>query len=503
MIRRDSPFVSFLVTVGLLAAATVPGMALRAAGLQEATVVVTYVLAVIGVALATPGGPWCLAAAALSVLAFNFFFATPTLSLAALDPAMPGTFVVMFVVALGAGTLAVRRRARAREGEAARARTQALLDLRGALQGCTDAEGIVDAMARWAAGALGRALAWYPADESGSSLGEPRAYPLEPGATVVEERAVAQRALVNLSPAGATTDSFGAALGLYLPLGDGKRAFGVAGLVPASGLAPEDLALWRSACAFAGLSLGYLLALAEREEASVRARNQQTRADLLRSISHDLRTPLTSISGTADVLLEAGSALDDATRTHLLASVRDDALWLRGTVENLLTVTRLEEGGVRPQADCELVDDLVEEALAHAPADTGHVVSFEEPAEVLLVHADPSLVVQALVNLVANAVAHTPDGTRVTVSAARAGSLVELRVADDGPGIPDAEKDLVFEAFHTAGGTLPDGTRSVGLGLAVCRAVARAHGGSVCVRDRAPHGSVFVLSLPAEEVPDV
>ena len=94
-------------------------------------------------------------------------------------------------------------------------------------------------------------------------------------------------------------------------------------------------------------------------------------------------------------------------------------------------------------------------------------------------------------------------GSRVTIRAEREGAQVSITVADDGPGIPDAEKDRVFEAFHTSGGALADGTRSVGLGLAVCRAVARAHGGTITVHDNRPHGAVFSLTLPAEEVPDV
>ena len=501
--KRDSPFSSLLVTVGLLAAATAAGALLRAAGLQEATVVVTYVLAVIGVALATPGGPWCLIAAALSVLAFNFFFAAPTLSLAALDPAMPGTFAVMFVVALLAGHVAARLRLQARAAEAARLQAQALLDLSGRLQDCTAPDDVVAAMARSAAELLGRSFVWYPARGDARSLGDLAAFPFPTGATVADERTVALRALANGSPAGASTEAFGSAAGLYLPVGPTAAPRGVAGILPAADLSPEQLKLWRSVCGLAALALDRVAALRAREEAAVRAREERTRADLLRSISHDLRTPLTSISGNADVLLDAGAALDAGTRRQLLATIRDDASWLRATVENLLTVTRLEEGGVRPQADAELVDDLVEEALRHAAGDAGHVVSFEAPPEPLLVRADPTLAVQALVNLVNNAVAHTPAGSRVTVRAEREGAQVSITVADDGPGIPDAEKGRVFEAFHTSGGALADGTRSVGLGLAVCRAVARAHGGTITVHDNRPHGAVFSLILPAEEVPDV
>ena len=492
---------SLLATAGILGLATLAGMLLRAAHLQQATIVMAYVLAVIGVALATPGGAWCLVASALSVLAFNFFFAAPTLSLTALDPAMPGTFAVRFVVALVAGRLADHLRTQASEAEAARARTQALLELSGDLQDRTSSDGVVAALARGTARILGRSLVWYPC--TGPSLGDATPFPLSPGTSVVEERPAALRALANRGPVGATTELFGSASGLYLPVGPGEAPYGVAGIVPAGDLSPEAVELWRMSCRLAALALERVDAVAAREEASVRARDERTRAALLRSISHDLRTPLTSISGSADVLLAVGDSLPGERRRAILLSVRDDAEWLRRTVENLLTVTRLEDGGVRPQADCELVDDLVEEALRHVSADDGHAVSFERPTETLLVRADPSLVVQALVNLVNNALAHTPSGTSVTISTARSEDGVDIVVADDGPGIPDAEKDRVFEAFHTSGGSLPDGTRSVGLGLSVCRAVARAHGGAISVRDRSPHGCAFTLTLPPEEVPDV
>ena len=172
-------------------------------------------------------------------------------------------------------------------------------------------------------------------------------------------------------------------------------------------------------------------------------------------------------------------------------------------MENLLTVTRLEDGGVTPQADCELVDDLVEEALRHVPADADHEVRFDAPAGAPAGPRGP--VAHGAGDREPGgkrACAHS-RGSHVCVSAARVAQMVEICVADDGPGIPDAEKDRVFEAFRTTGGALPDGTRSVGLGLAVCRAIARAHGGTIAVRDRAPRGCVFALSLPAEEVPRV
>jgi len=237
-------------------------------------------------------------------------------------------------------------------------------------------------------------------------------------------------------------------------------------------------------------------------QAQLQAQREQLRADLLRSVSHDLRTPLTSIYGTADVLLEADVSLPAGTRHKMLADIRDDAAWLSATVENLLAVTRLDNAEVQLKRMPELVDDLVEEALRHVRAEQGHSVRAEPSAEPLLVDVDARLVVQALVNLVNNACDHTPAPGVVTVSAQRRGAQVAIVVADDGPGIPAAEREHIFERFYTAGEGAADRRRGVGLGLSVCRAVARAHGGELSVEPVEPHGSAFTLLLPACELPE-
>ena len=256
---------------------------------------------------------------------------------------------------------------------------------------------------------------------------------------------------------------------------------------------------------FALLS-SYLVATMRRNarlsmEASLVAQREQLRANLLRSVSHDLRTPLTSITGNADMLLDEEADLTPATRRQLLQDIYDDATWLKTVMENLLAVTRLEDGNVILNTDVEVVDDVIEEAMRHISREAKyHQIVVEPSDELLMARLDPQVIVQVIVNLVNNAIAHTPKGSTITISSRREGPFVAVEVADDGPGVSDEDKEQVFELFYTAGNASADSGRRVGLGLSLCRSIVQAHGGTIHVEDAHPSGARFIFTLPAEEV---
>lgn len=236
-------------------------------------------------------------------------------------------------------------------------------------------------------------------------------------------------------------------------------------------------------------------------EASLVAQREQLRANLLRSVSHDLRTPLTSITGNADMLLDQEVDLPNETRRQLLHDIYDDATWLGTVVENLLAVTRLEDGDVMLNIEVELVDDVIEEAMRHVSREARHHTIVVEPSsELLLARLDPQVIVQVIVNLVNNAIAHTQEGSTITISSRRVGEMVAIEVADDGPGISDDDKEQVFDLFYTSQSLGADSGRSIGLGLSLCRSIVQAHSGTIYVEDVEPHGARFVFTLPAEEV---
>ena len=227
----------------------------------------------------------------------------------------------------------------------------------------------------------------------------------------------------------------------------------------------------------------------------------QMQRDLLANVSHDLRTPLTSISGNASNLLSNGETLDTETRNKICTDIFDDAQWLIGLVENLLSITRIEDGRMNLQISPQLMDEMIEEALHHVNRKScEHTITTQYGDEILLVNVDARLIMQVVVNLVDNAIKYTPVGSVIQISAYRKDHQVVVEVADNGPGIPDRAKAQVFEMFYTGQSRIADSHRSLGLGLPLCRAILTAHGGTLTLRDNIPNGSVFSFALPQSEV---
>lgn len=236
-------------------------------------------------------------------------------------------------------------------------------------------------------------------------------------------------------------------------------------------------------------------------EAELLAQKEQLRANLLRSISHDLRTPLTSISGNASNLLSNASSFDEATKKQIYSDIYDDSIWLINLVENLLSVSRMEDGKMILHLQTELMDEIITEALCHIDKRGAlhHIKVFHED-DMLLAKMDGRLIVQVIINLVDNAIKYTPQGTEISILVKKEKEWIIVEVSDTGEGILDEEKERVFEMFYTGGNPIVDSRRSVGLGLFLCKSIIEAHGGELKLNNNVPHGSVFRFSLPAGEV---
>ena len=238
-----------------------------------------------------------------------------------------------------------------------------------------------------------------------------------------------------------------------------------------------------------------------QKQISIQIQQEQLRTNLLRAISHDLRTPLTSISGNAGVLMENSGVLSEEQKKGLYTDIYDDAMWLINLVENLLSVTRIDNGTVNLNMQPELLEDVIAEALLHINRNsTEHTIETVLDDELLMAKMDARLIIQVLINIVDNAVKYTPPGSHITVSAKREGPMVLVEVSDDGPGISPEAKARLFDMFYTADNVRGDGRRGLGLGLYLCKSIINAHGGKIEVRDNPPHGTVFYFTLQAEEV---
>lgn len=222
-------------------------------------------------------------------------------------------------------------------------------------------------------------------------------------------------------------------------------------------------------------------------------------ANLLRSVSHDLRTPLASILGASSVLMDADASAN-VNRDEMLRQINREAKWLIRVMENLLSVTRFSGGSVSLKKDTEVVEEIVGSSIVKFRRNNPTIsISVTKPEEILLAPMDATLIEQVLLNLFENVVAHGENASHIEVTIARAGNHAVLSVEDDGVGFPDSLLKSVFDGRAMLLRSQPDGRRNMGIGLSVCRSIIRAHGGDITASNRARGGGCVKFWLPCEE----
>ena len=500
-----------LLTALILAAATFLGSAFLKCGFTESSIITVYLLSVLLISVFTRGYTCSSISAVLGVVLFNYFLTEPRLTLHAYGSGYPVTFATMLAASVITGTLASRLKDQAKLSALAAYRTQILFDANQLLQKAGSGQEIMEITAGQLLKLLKRDIITYEVleNEAGKEgrLSEGAVLPAAADADLEalrslllneEERAAAEWVFRHKKRAGASTGTKNSARCQYLAVRIRGEVYGVIGIH--TGGHPLDSfenSVLLSILGESALAMENSRNAREKEQAAVRAKNEALRANLLRAISHDLRTPLTSISGNADTLRSGWEKLDDETRERIFTDIYEDAQWLISLVENLLAVSRIEEGRMQLHLSPELPDEVIREALQHIRIPTaGHRITVDCGDELLLARMDARLISQVIINLVENALKYTPPGSSIVIGAEKQGDRVMIRVADDGPGIPDDLKPRVFEMFFTGDRKVADSRRSLGLGLSLCRSIVTAHGGEITLTDNTPSGCVFTFSLP-------
>lgn len=488
----------------ILAVTTLVAFGFQALHFSDTSIITLYILGTLLTAVVTVNIWYSLLASLLSVLLFNFCFTSPVFSLLQDDPGYVITFLVMFVAAFITGSLTTRIQQQATRSAQMAYRTQILLDTNQKLEKADDADSIIEETATQLLKLVGKPVIFYKVTRDG--LSGPQIFPVpeSPENTAVyvsnSERAVAQWVYKNNKHAGATTNTLPGSKCLYLAVRGENAVYAVVAIALGRGsLDTFDNSLLMSMLGECALALEKCVLNENRKEAGLKAQQERLRANLLRSISHDLRTPLTSISGNAGVLLSSGESLEPNKRRQLYSDIYDDSMWLITLVENLLSVTRIEDGTMNIHMQGELVSEVIAAALNHVDRKKSeHDIRLQQVDDLLLARMDSRLIVQVIINIVDNAIKYTPAGSHIDISARREGKFAVVEIADDGPGIADEDKPHIFEMFYS-GKTAADSRRGLGLGLALCKSIVSAHGGTIAVRDNQPQGSVFSFSLQAEE----
>lgn len=453
----------WLAVMILCALATVLGLAVSTAGYSQSAIVLVYVTGVLFSSILTRGYVYGVASAFISTLLFNFFFTKPYYTLYVSDPANLITFVFMTLTALTGSTLVSMTKESALKAARQEKAASTLYQLASRLNAAGNMEEISKAAASALEAVPGihaslhldpeQKTALDQAEKDGSHI-----YPVESGGqllgTVVMDRDTQDE--IQQEILQATLENTALAAGRYYALEKEMRS---------------------------------------EEE----ARTVRLKSSLLRSISHDLRTPLAAIEGSAWMLME--STQPDSFDYKTAHDIYHEASWLHAMVENILNLTKIQEGRLEITAEKIPAEEILESALSHI--ESLHIqrqFRFSLPEHILMIPADASLLAQVLQNLILNAVEHTKEGGLIEISIAQEENQAVIRVMNDEPDIPPSELPHLFEMFYTRPHKAADAKRGNGLGLAICEAIVKAHHGSIRAYNRGDQqGVCFEVRLPLDE----
>ena len=424
---------------------------------ENVNVSVIYTLAVMVVACVTPGYFYSIAASFLSVFGVNYFFMWPYLAFNFTRTGYPVTFALLLSTSIITSSLMANYRNQAEKARENERRTDALYRMTNQLLIAEEEAQVSQLVARWMEDSSGFPTRYLPAGEEAA-----------PGT-------------------------------FLLPVEIRGQAAGAFQVTDQGALARDEVTrsfLRLFAAQYAMVEEKRQVA-AERNRVSLEMETEKLRANLLRAISHDLRTPLTSISGATSALLETGQELEQADRDQLYGDIRDNAQWLIRMVENLLSVTRISEG----PAAIRKCPEVAEEVLAEAAGQIrrrfpNQALRVKAPDDLLIVPMDATLVEQVLINLIENAVYHSGSDEPVEAELSAGQGEAVFQVRDHGRGVDPKRMERLFDGYDAQDKDSGDSHRGMGLGLSICASIVRAHGGTIAAGNRPEGGAVFRFTLP-------
>ncbi|MDD3223963.1 MAG: sensor histidine kinase KdpD [Clostridium sp.] len=468
---------------------------------SDVNMIMVYILGVIIVYMITTGYIVGIMSSIVSVLAFNYLFTKPKYSFEFYDKSYWATFPIMITVALIIGTLTNRVQIEAKESSERENRTQTLYRISRKLLSANSIADVVAEGIKYISRLLNRTVVCY-IWEDGKML-SPFVYNSKEGKIDnnilnKEEQAAAQWTFINKKESGAGTNTFYGAKGYYMPIKGQKNILGVIGASCIKGkLLPKHKFIFETVASQMAIAIEREIFSKNQESSKIEIERERLRSTLLRSISHDLRSPLAGIKGSISTILENDKSISKEVETNLLKGVYDDTEWLIRLVENLLSMTRFDEGKMELVKNIEAAEEVVYEAVQRSSKQFKDCkIKVDIPDNFILVPMDARLIEQVLINLIDNAVKHSPKHSEIIVKVYEKNKDVIFEVIDNGTGISSKILPNIFERFFTDGSKISDSRRGVGLGLAICKSIVEAHGGKISAFNRKDRGAVFRFNIP-------
>jgi two-component system sensor histidine kinase KdpD len=486
-------------TIAITALCAVFSFALDSLGVRPENVMMIFIVGILVVIVETRMLAFGLASSVLSIGFFNFFLTEPRYTFIVDDPNYFITFLIFIVVTLITSSLTGRLQKQARIARTSAENARILYEIASGGFLISDRERLIRYSVEKLSSALNRDV--FVLARKDTSFVRITSGSGEDAKNDPDEARAIEWCIENAETAGAGTDRFGSCAARYFPLKSKSPTIGAMGVSCAeSALSENESLIAETISSQLGLALEQDELYRKNEQSMMEIEREKVRNALLRSISHDIRTPLTSISGSADFIIESFDKLDRKTILSLVADISAESTWLHGMVENLLHMTRIRDGKLLVSVSREIVDDLVEEAVAKTSRLLGsRKLSVLLPSRVVSVDVDPILIVQVLVNLLDNAGKYSREGSAVSLEVELSRGAVRFSVRDDGPGfrteilsrLPDGHDD------SEESGKSHDRKRGMGMGLSICRAIVQAHGGELEVHNDHRGGACVSFVIPS------
>lgn len=484
------------LTILLVALATLLGFLFEWRD-ARANVIMLYMLGVVYAATSIGRGP-AIATSILSVLAFDYFFVSPAIGFYPADVKYFFSLSVMLTVAILVSELATRARERAKLAQERVQTTEAQYGLSRDLSSTKAVDELLSVAVRHFSEVFNcKSVILMPREPDGKLFPAATNQPLELSDV---ELGAARSAYMTKHLVDPSTDTGNGAFGLYLPLIGSQKTVGVVGMISTDGDFEFDQPHRNLLFAFANqvaVALERAILWKSTEEANIRADRERLRSALLSSVSHDLRTPLSSITGAASSLIESVDVMSPEIVKELLHSIYDEADRLNRLVGNLLDMTRLQAGVITVKKDWNSLEEIIGAAITRLRGRLrDHKIVVKIPDDLPLIDVDPTLIEQLFINLLDNAAKYSKPGNEIRISARVSNRVLTVEVFNTGSELLSGEESKVFEKFYRGRHTLTGG--GVGLGLAICQAIVQTHGGKILAENMSGEGVSFFVTIPLE-----
>ncbi|OBR92878.1 sensor protein KdpD [Clostridium ragsdalei P11] len=473
-------------------------------GFSEANVIMIFILGVIIVYMQTTGYLMGIISSLVGVSIFNYLFVQPKRSFHFYDKNYLITFIMILIEAFVIGNLTNRIQRDADESYTREKRTQTLYRVTSKLLSAVGNSDVISIAIKYLSRLVDRTVVCYLSIDN--KLSTPFVYYLDElkkddSILNKDEAAVAYWSFLKGKEAGSGTDTFYRARGYYIPIKVQNKILGVIGVsCEKDFLSHDQKFIVETVTGQMAIALDREILVGQQEKSKVEIERERLRSNLLRSISHDLRSPLAGIKGAVSTIIENGKFIPEKTKEDLLNGIYDDTEWLISLVENLLSMTKFDEGNMKINKNLELVEEVVSEAVQRSSKYfKDHKIKVEVPKKLIMVPMDGNLIEQVLINLIQNAAKFSKKQSFIQIKVYESVDDVFFEVIDDGIGISDKILPHIFDRFFTNGSSIADSRRGVGLGLTICKSIVEAHCGTIEAENKKEGGAIFRFNIPKGE----